>query len=169
MTPDELKRCFPNASRSTILANLGEGGGEAKAAVPCAGRGTTTNACQPSSGPSPGPACSPTLPPDAAERETGRGGLQEQIRNYCRLQEPEWLVIQARADKKSTIALGCHDLTVVLPGGRWLAGECKSATGEFSPDQIRWGEKMWLLGHEVREWRALSQFIADAKAEMKKP
>jgi len=104
---------------------------------------------------------------DAAERETGHGGLQEQIRDHCRAQWPEWLVIQARPDKKSTIAEGAQDFTIFLPGCRLLCGETKAKGGKRTPEQLAWAIRMERLGHKVHLWYNMDDFLKSASEAMK--
>ena len=73
-----------------------------------------------------------------AERETGDGGLHEQIMDYCDQQWPRWKYIHARTDQKSTIAVGAPDFVIFLPKGEVMAMECKAKGGKATPEQLAW-------------------------------
>lgn len=132
MTPEDLKRQFPNASASTLRLNV-------DAPFRVIGEQQLKPAVQ-------------------AEREVGHGGLQEQIRAFCAEQWPKWLVIQARSDQRSTIAVGAHDFTVFLPGGRLLCVETKAKGKKQTPEQLAWAKQMEMLGHTVHVCRSLDEF-----------
>jgi len=95
--------------------------------------------------------------------------LQERIAAHCRAQWPRWKFIQARPDRKSTIAEGCQDFTVFLPGGRLLCVETKAKGEKRSPAQLAWAKEMEMLGHKVDVVYSLGQFIALADKAMPKP
>ena len=109
----------------------------------------------------------PTMPADAATRETGKGGLHEQILNWCDSQWPKWKVIAARTDMRSTIASGAHDMTIFGPYPLCICVELKSKTGKLSEDQISWGAQMKALGWTVHVVRSLSEFEALTKTPAK--
>lgn len=100
---------------------------------------------------------STTYPP--AERETGRGGLHEQIMQHCNSQWPRWKYIHSRTDQKSTVEVGSHDFTVFIPGGKTLCVECKAKGGKFSNEQLAWAHEMKALGHSVYGVYSLNQFL----------
>lgn len=87
-------------------------------------------------------------------------GLHHDIIKYCRAQYPPWKYIHSRPDKRSTIATGCHDFTIFLPGGRVLCFECKDATGKLDSDQLIWRKELELLGHTVHIVRSMRDFFA---------
>jgi hypothetical protein len=105
------------------------------------------------------------VPADAAEIEVGKGGLQEQIIGFCNSQWPKWKCIYARTDKKSTIALGAHDITCFLPDGRVICVELKSKTGKLSAEQSQWAAEMKMLGHTVHVVRSLQEFLCLTKIQ----
>jgi len=96
--------------------------------------------------------------PGAAERETGKGGLHEQIMDYCNAQWPRWKFIHSRTDQKSTVAVGSHDFTIFLPGGRTVLIECKAKGGKLSNEQLAWAKELSLLGHGVNVVFSLEEF-----------
>jgi hypothetical protein len=97
-----------------------------------------------------------SAPTDAVVREIA---LHESIMAYCDSQWPKWKYIRARSDRESTIAVGCQDFTIFLPGGRILLMECKSKTGKLSPAQRNWAHEMNALGHTVHEVRSFDEFL----------
>jgi hypothetical protein len=148
MTPAELKALFPNASQDVIQLS-------ADPAYDIRERDRAERLFEPD--------------PKAAERETGHGGLQERILDFCAAQWPKWKVIRARPDQPSTIAKGCHDLTVFLPGRHTLLVECKANAEKLSPYQLIWKHELGMLDHDVPIVRSLEQFKALAMAEMARP
>ncbi len=105
--------------------------------------------------------------PDAAERETGHGGLHEQIMEHCDKQWPKWKYRYSRPDKKTREELGTEDFTVFLPGGKTLHAECKSKGGKQSTEQLGWQLQLGQLGHKVYVVYSIEQFIELAQAEMR--
>lgn len=95
---------------------------------------------------------------EAAENEVGHGGLQEEIANYCNRQWPRWKFVQARADKRSTIAEGCQDFTIFASHGRTFLIECKAKDGKLSEAQRNWHKEMEMLSHTVFVVRSLEEF-----------
>lgn len=98
-------------------------------------------------------------PKDAADRETGKGGLHEEIMEHCDSQWPRWKYIHSRTDLKSTVAVGSQDFTVFLPNGRVLCVEAKAKNGKLSNEQLGWAHEMRLLGHTVHVVYNLEQFV----------
>ena len=101
-----------------------------------------------------------------AEREVGKGGLQEQILAHCRAQWPKWKVIQSRSDQRSAIAVGAHDMTIYLPKGAVLNIECKAKGKKQSKEQLSWAKELEMLGHFVYVVRDLNFFIGLAQQEI---
>lgn len=104
-----------------------------------------------------------------AERETGHGGLQEQIMKHCRNQWPKWKFMHARTDKRSGLEEGAEDFTIFLPEGRTLHIETKAKGKKRTPEQNIWAAELRMLGHEVHVCRSIEDFKALAAAEMAKP
>ena len=99
-----------------------------------------------------------TAPPNAAARETGKGGLHEQIINWCDSQWPRVKYIHSRTDQKSTVAVGSHDFTLFLHGGTTLCVECKAKGGKLSTEQRIWIHEMALKGHMVHVVFSMEEF-----------
>jgi len=97
-------------------------------------------------------------PSDAAPRETGKGGLHEQIMDYCNAQWPRWKFIHSRTDQKSTVEVGAPDFVLFLPGGRTVLIECKAKGGKLSNEQLAWAKELSLLGHYVEVVFSLEEF-----------
>ena len=93
---------------------------------------------------------------DAVERESD---LRDDILQYCRGKWPQWPVITARTDKRSTIGVGVHDVTVFMPEGRVLCLELKRKGGKLSTEQRGWALQMEQCGHTVHECRSMSEFL----------
>ena len=105
---------------------------------------------------------SPVTRPEAlepAERETGKGGLHEQIIEYCGKQWPRWKYRHARTDKKTTEELGTEDFTIFLPAGRTLHVECKARNEKPSPQQLSWATELRMLGHTVHFVWSFEEFL----------
>jgi hypothetical protein len=98
-------------------------------------------------------------PEDAADRETGHGGLHEEISKHCARQWPPWLLVHSRSDKRSTLPLGCNDDIIFLPGGRFLLLEEKAKDGKLSDEQQIWNKQMAMLGHTVHVIRSFQEFL----------
>lgn len=105
------------------------------------------------------------VPIEQAKRETGKGGLHAQIVEWCGKQWPPVKFIQARADKKSTIAVGACDFVLFLPAGRTVLVECKAKNGKLSKEQAIWAKELEMLGHTVYLVRSMADVLAVVKPE----
>lgn len=85
--------------------------------------------------------------------------LADEIRRHCNAQWPRWKIITARTDKRSTIELGAHDMTIFLPGPRTLCLELKSKTGKRTEAQLAWAAELKLCGHTVHCIRTFQEFL----------
>lgn len=94
--------------------------------------------------------------------------LSYDINEYCDSQWPKWKVVEARRDKRSTIAIGSHDKTVYMPHTKVLCLELKSKTGKLTKEQLAWREEMRLLGFKVHEVRSMEDFFRAVKEEQAK-
>jgi hypothetical protein len=97
---------------------------------------------------------------EPAERETGPTGLHRQIEDWCRQQWPPWKVLKARTDKRSTLPVGAHDMTIYADHGRVFNVECKAKAGKWSKDQRVWATELRVLGHVVYGVQSLDEFLA---------
>ena len=102
---------------------------------------------------------------ERAERETGAGGLHEQIMEHCGKQWPRWKYRHARTDKKTTEELGTEDFTIFLPGNKTLHVECKARNEKPSPEQLIWATELRMLGHTVHFVWSFEEFLALVTAE----
>lgn len=75
--------------------------------------------------------------------------LHDQILAFCAGRWPRWVTIRCRMDKRSTIAVSAHDITIFLPNGGILCLECKAAKRKLTPEQQAWAKEMEMLGHCV--------------------
>lgn len=92
-----------------------------------------------------------------AERETGKGGLHQQVLAYCDSKWPRWMVIYARTDKPSTLPVGSPDLTILLPNGKLLLVELKAKGKKPTTDQMAWHIQAKMIGHKVHVVRSLDE------------
>lgn len=95
----------------------------------------------------------------AVEREIY---LRQQILDYCAQQWPAWLVISARTDERSTIAVGAHDVTCFMPGAVKMF-ELKKKDGKVTKEQQIWIHQMATLGHTVHVIRSMEEFLTIVK------
>lgn len=102
-------------------------------------------------------AANPQSTSEPCDRESK---LRESILGYCESQWPRWKCVWARSDKKSTLPLGCQDLTIFADGGRVILVELKTKTGKQSEDQRNWAHEMSKLGFEVFIIRSFEEFMA---------
>lgn len=99
-------------------------------------------------------------PFQGCDREVGKGGLHEKIKEHCDKQWPRWKYITSRTDQKSTIGVGIHDFTIYLPGGKTLNIECKTKDGKLTEEQAIWIHELRMLEHPVHIVRSLEEFKA---------
>lgn len=99
-----------------------------------------------------------------ASTECGKGGvdreskLRAEILAFCAKQWPVWLVVSARPDQRSTVAVGSHDLSIWVPGGDVIAIELKKKDGKLSPAQQAWARQMAMLDTMVYVVRSFADF-----------
>ena len=86
--------------------------------------------------------------------------LHRDIMAYCDRQNPRWLYIHHRTDKRSGIQKGAPDFFVLLPGKRVAIIECKKKDGKRSTDQTTWAYEASLLGHGCFLVRSMDDFLA---------
>ncbi len=103
----------------------------------------------------------------AAERETGPGGLQKKIQDWCDAQWPRWVCDFPRTDKPSTVAPGRHDATVWGPHPVCLLIETKAKGKKQTPDQLVWAARMRAIGWEVSVVYSLEQFVELTNEKLK--
>lgn len=97
-------------------------------------------------------------PETEKQGEDRESKVRAEILAFCAKQWPVWLVKSSRPDQRSTVAVGCHDLTIWAPGNRTLAIELKSKTGKKSPAQQVWAKQMQMLDATVHECRSFADF-----------
>ena len=99
----------------------------------------------------------------AREGVTQEIPLHNAIIKHCNSQWPRWLYLHANPAVKSTIAKGCQDCTIFMPGGRVVCVEVKTKTGKLSEDQRNWAHEMERLGHHVWVVRSMAEFLEAVK------
>lgn len=102
------------------------------------------------------------LQPDPQQPSRGykqESELREKILEFCGKQWPRWKCVWARDDRKSTLPVGTHDITVLASGGKIFCMELKSHQGKPTPEQRDWIYECHLLGHEVYIVRDMAQFL----------
>jgi hypothetical protein len=82
--------------------------------------------------------------------------IHNQILAYCKAQG--WLVIHSSMASKTTTTIGTPDFIALLPQGRVLFVEAKTAKGKLSPAQIEFTAKAGELGHVVHVVRSVTEF-----------
>jgi hypothetical protein len=90
--------------------------------------------------------------------------LHDQIIDYCARQWPPWPCIHARMDRRSTIAIGCHDFTIFAPG-RVICIECKRVGGKMTTEQIGWAFQMQKVGFIVQIVHTFDEFLTIVKVK----
>lgn len=83
--------------------------------------------------------------------------LHQPFRNWLRREKIPF--IRARSDRKSTIALGAHDFTVLLPGNRFLAIEFKDGKNDLKKDQREWISHCAQAGVTVHVFRKIEDAV----------
>lgn len=83
--------------------------------------------------------------------------LHNAITAWCRNQHPIVPCLEARMDKRSTIGVGIHDITIWYRG-QVLCLELKSKHGKLTREQAGWKLLMELQGFQVHVITSMSQF-----------
>lgn len=100
----------------------------------------------------------------AAEVEADPGpetNLHNSIIRECI--DRRWIHFHGSTADATQRTLGEPDFILLLPNGRFLLVECKSATGKLSEDQqtmVQWAK---ILGHKIHIVRSFSEFLAIIK------
>lgn len=99
-------------------------------------------------------------PQDAPKAATGdrEDVLHNAIIAHCK--QRGWIYFHGSTAHRAARTVGEPDFTLLLPAGRVLFVECKTAVGKLSPEQL--GLKLWAekLGHEIHTVRSMSEFLA---------
>lgn len=95
---------------------------------------------------------------DQSIREVGKGGLQQQIIDWCDSQWPKWVYDFPRTDKRSTVPIGRHDATIWGPYPKCFVIEAKAKGKKRTVEQNNWAARLRLLGWEVKEVYSLEEF-----------
>lgn len=97
---------------------------------------------------------------EAVDREDK---LRDQIIGWCKSKWPQWIPVWARSDKKSTLPVGCQDITLFAPKRVCYCLELKSKTSKHSKEQLAWYAQMRMLDWEVHTVRNWEDFIRIVK------
>ena len=100
---------------------------------------------------------------DACEKEIGKGGLQQQIADWCDAQWPQWVYDFPRTDLKSTLPNGRHDATIWGPHPKCYLIETKAKGKKRSIDQLAWEAKLRMLNWKVELVYSYEQFLEITK------
>lgn len=95
-----------------------------------------------------------------AEREVGKGGLQEQIQDWCNAQWPKWVCDFPRTDLKSTLPVGRHDATVWGVFPKCILVETKAKGKKRTTAQLAWAMLLEQLGWKVHVVYSMEEFLA---------
>ena len=100
------------------------------------------------------------------EKEVGRGGLHEQIEDYCR--SKGWLYVHSRTDKASTNQIGTCDFIIAADNGKTYWIEAKRKGGKPTSTQL--GMIAWLkkLGHTACIVWSFEDFLDVVEAKNKR-
>lgn len=85
--------------------------------------------------------------------------LHDQIIAYCNAQWPRWKYIRARMDKRSTIGVGVHDITIFADDGKVFLIECKRPKQKLTQEQCVWVRELAKLGHTVHTVHDFDEFL----------
>ena len=88
--------------------------------------------------------------------------LHQQILDFCRKQEPQWVCIHSRMDAATTTDRGVPDFVILAPG-RVLLVECKRKGGKLSLHQQAWHKRAECVGHRVVTVTSLREFVEETK------
>ena len=92
--------------------------------------------------------------------------LMDKIIEDCGSRWPQWVCLWARRDKKSTLPVGCHDLTIFCQFPNVILIEGKARNEKPDKDQLIWHKRLEMLGwtvHVVRDWATWKKISNIAK------
>ena len=89
--------------------------------------------------------------------------LHDHIIDFCFEQWPRWKVVFARTDKKSTLPVGCHDMTIFASERRVFCFELKAKGNKPDKDQQVWHKELEMLGHHVHTIYDYATFLEIVK------
>lgn len=96
---------------------------------------------------------------EPALRETGKGGLHEQIMDYCDARWPKWVYVHSRTDQPSSVSVGLPDFVIALPNGKTLWLECKAKGGKLTTEQLAWKLKLEMLKQHYACVYSFQEFV----------
>lgn len=84
--------------------------------------------------------------------------LARKVTEWCDAQWPKWKIVRARTDRRSTLAIGCHDMTVFGPWPTVVLVELKRKGGKPTKEQQAWACELQMLGWWVCVVRTMEEF-----------
>jgi len=85
--------------------------------------------------------------------------LHDDIIVFCESQWPRWKVVFARSDKKSTLPVGTHDLTIFASAGRTFCLELKVKGNKPDKEQQVWHKELEMIEHKVHVIYSFEEFL----------
>lgn len=82
--------------------------------------------------------------------------LHRVILKLCEIRD--WVALYSNPSKRTGRPRGEPDFVILLPGGKTLLVECKSAKGQLSEDQQTMKDELEALGHTVHIVRSVGDF-----------
>lgn len=95
--------------------------------------------------------------PKPIEREVGRGGLHEQISDWCR--GMGFYFVHSRTDKPTTTALGVTDFIIAVKRGHTIWIEVKRPGSKQTPAQLATQAHLRKLGHCCEVVHSMEEFL----------
>ena len=92
-----------------------------------------------------------------SEKCAVESNLHDAILQHCKNQG--WIAFHGSMAHSTFRTPGEPDFVLLLPGGKFLMVECKTATGKLTPEQhgiIAWAAK---LGHVIHVVRSVDEFL----------
>lgn len=105
----------------------------------------------------------PALIPTADDAEAD---LHDWILTWARRQDPPVPVGHGSMAHKARRTPGEADFYLMLPGGKLLMVECKSADGQLSDDQKAWAAACLAVGHKVHVAHSYIEFLEIVKGHL---
>lgn len=97
----------------------------------------------------------PNVAPDPGPESV----LQGKIEAWCREWGRPCLSFRQSKHAKRMLPAGWPDMEIIMPGGKTLRIELKSARGRLSDEQKQLRLQFMALGHEIYECRSYRQFL----------
>lgn len=92
------------------------------------------------------------------DREVGKGGLHEQIEDYCK--NKMWPIVHSRTDMRSTTIPGTPDFIIAASGGRTFWIEAKAKGKKQTTDQKGFELLLKMNSHKYDLVYSFEEFLA---------